>query len=120
MGRPVNKRRFGDPADGTNLTVRAYVDGGVDAQAYVIAQKGTNKFKVSNNAGDETAICRLVNKATAALAAGEMLIEGMNAGGERVVIKKIFNRTAVDYNNNRYTWELQDDSTDTVLRLTAI
>lgn len=119
MGRPVNKRNFGDPADGTNLTVRAYV-GGIDTQAYIVAQKGTNKFKVSNNAGDATAICRLVNKATGSLAAGEMLIEGMNAGGERVVIKKLFNRTAVDFDSNRYTWELQDDSTDTVLRLTAI
>jgi hypothetical protein len=119
MGRPVNKRNFGDPADGTNITVRAHV-GGIDTQAYIVAQKGTNKFKVSNNAGNATAICRLVNKATDSLAAGEMLIEGMNAGGERVVIRKLFNRTAIDYNSNRYTWELQDDSTDTVLRLTAI
>ena len=120
MGRPVNKRYFGDPADGTNLTVRAYIGAGVDEQAYVVAQKGTNKFKVSNNAGTATAVCRLVNKATASVAAGEMVLEAFNAAGERVVLKKIFNRTATDWNSNRYTWELQDDSTDTVLRLTAI
>jgi triphosphoribosyl-dephospho-CoA synthetase len=119
MGRPVNKRNFGDPADGTNLTVRAYV-GARDTQAYIVAQKGTNKFKVSNNAGDATAICRLVNKATGSLVAGEMLIEAMDTAGERVVVKKLFNRTATDFNNNRYTWALEDDSTDTVLRLTAI
>ena len=37
-----------------------------------------------------------------------------------VAIKKLFNRTAVDYNNNRYTWETEDDSTESLLRLTAI
>jgi len=120
MGRPVNKRNFGDPADGTNITVRAYVDGGIDEQAYIVNQKGTNKFTVSNNAGSATAVVRLVNKATASIASGEMVLEGMNTGGERVTVKKLFNRTAVDFSSNRYTWELEDDSTDTILRLTAI
>jgi len=120
MGRPVNKRNFGDPADATNITVRAYVDGGIDEQAYIVDQRGTNKFTVSNNAGDATAVCRLVNKATDSVAAGEMVIEGFDTGGTRRVIKKLFNRTAVDFDTNRYTWELEDDSTDTVLRLTAI
>jgi hypothetical protein len=107
MGRPVNKRYFGDPADGTNIT-------------FIVNQKGTNKFTVEENTGGETAICRLVNKATASIAAGEMVLEGFNTDGQRVVVQKLFNRTAVDWDNNRYTWELEDDSTDTVLRLTAI
>jgi hypothetical protein len=120
MGRPVNKRYFGDPADGTNITVRAYIDGGIEEQAFIVNQKGTNKFTVEENTGGETAICRLVNKATASIAAGEMVLEGFNTDGQRVVVQKLFNRTAVDWDNNRYTWELEDDSTDTVLRLTAI
>jgi len=120
MGRPVNKRNFGDPADGTNITVRAYVDGGIDEQAYIVDQRGTNKFTVSNNAGTVTAVVRLVNKATASIAAGEMVIEGFDTNGGRKVLQKVFNRTAVDWDNNRYTWALEDDSTDTVLRLTAI
>ena len=120
MGRPVNKRNFGDPADGTNLTVRAYIGSAVDEQAYIVDQRGTNKFTVSNNAGSATAVCRLVNKATDSVASGEMVIEGFDAGGVRRVVKKLFNRTATDFDNNRYTWELEDDSTDTVLRLTAI
>ena len=119
MGRPVNKRYLGDPADGTNITVRAYV-GGVDEQAYIVNQKGTNKFTVSNNTGEVTAICRLANVATAAIVAGQMVLEAFNAAGERVVLKKLFNRTATDWAANRYTWEVENDSTDTVLRLTAI
>ena len=120
MGRPVNKRNFGDPADGTNLTVRAYIGAAVDEQAYIVDQRGTNKFTVSNNAGNATAVCRLVNKATDSVAAGEMVIEGFDTNGGRKVIQKLFNRTAVDFDNKRYTWALEDDSTDTVLRLTAI
>lgn len=120
MGRPINKRYFGDPADATNITVRAYVGGGIDEQAYIVNQKGTNKFTVSNNGATATAVCRLVNKATASIAAGEMVIEAFDTSGTRRVIQKLFNRTAVDFDNNRYTWALEDDSTDTVLRLTAI
>lgn len=120
MGRPINKRYFGDPADGTNITVRAHIDGGIEEQAFIVNQKGTNKFTVEENTGGETAVCRLVNKATAALAAGEMILEAYDANGDRTLVKKLFNRTAVDFNNNRYTWALEDDSTDTVLRLTAI
>lgn len=120
MGRPVNKRYFGDPADGTNITVRAYVGGGIDEKAFIVNQKGTNKFTVSNNGDTATAVCRLVNKATASIAAGEMVLEGMNTAGQRVTVAKLFNRTAIDYSNNRYTWSLDDDSTDTILRLTAI
>ena len=120
MGRPVNKRNFGDPADGTNLTVRAHIDGGIEEQAFIVNQKGTNKFTVEENTGGETAICRLVNKATDSIVAGEMVLEGFDTNGGRKVIKKLFNRTAVDFDGNRYTWALEDDSTDTVLRLTAI
>ena len=120
MGRPVNKKYFGDPADGTNITVRAYVGGGIDQAAYILNQKGTNKFTVSNNGATATAICRLANVATASIAAGQMVLEAMNAAGERVALKRIFNRTAVDFAGNRYTWALEDDSTETVIRLNAI
>ena len=120
MGRPVNKRYFGDPADATNITVRAYVGGAADEQAYIVDQRGTNKFTVSNNGATATAVVRLVNKLDDAVTAGEMVLEGFDTTGGRKVIKKLFNRTAVDFDNNRYTWALEDDSTDTVLRVTAI
>lgn len=131
MGRPLNKRFFGDPATadqraaGTetqeNIRVEAFVDGGRDPAAYIVNQKGSNKFTVSNNAGTVTAVCRLVNKALAALAEGEMVLFGAVTGGEgRVPLQKITARRATDYNNNRYTWTVEDDSTETIIRLTAI
>lgn len=32
----------------------------------------------------------------------------------------MFNRTAVDFDNNRYKWTVEDDSTESLIRLTAI
>ena len=119
MGRPVNKRYFGDPVGGTQLRVEADTGNGAVDTAFIVSQKGTNKFKV--NDGTTTLDCRLVNKATAALAEGEMVISGNVSGGAgRVTLRKLFNRTAIDWDGNRYTWEIQDDSTETVLILTAI
>jgi len=40
--------------------------------------------------------------------------------GTQVRIKKLYNRTARDFSNNRYKWVIEDDSTETVLRLTAL
>lgn len=131
MGRPLNKRFFGDPATADqraagsetqeNIRVEAHVGGSGDAAAYIVNQKGSNKFTVSNNAGTATAVCRLVDKAFSALAAGEMVLFGAVDGGEsRVTLKKITGRKCSDYNGNQYTWSVEDDSTETIIRLVAI
>ena len=66
--------------------------------------------------------CTLVDKAAGGLGANEMSINGTldDGNGTQVRIKKLYNRTARDFNNNKYTWTVEDDSTETVLRLTAI
>ena len=135
MGRPLNKRYFGSLATAdqraagvetqeniraeANLTTTGIVD-----DAFIVAQKGSNKFILRNKAGDANSqtVCRMVNKATAALALGEMVMFGNIAGGtgNKVTLKKITARKAVDYDNNQYTWVVQDDSTETIIVLTAI
>jgi hypothetical protein len=42
------------------------------------------------------------------------------AGQRPVTLKKLNFRTAVDFNGVRYKWSLQDDSSQTLLILTAI
>jgi hypothetical protein len=119
MGRPVNKRYFGAYGTGAQLRVAAHTGNGAVDTSYIIAQKGTNKFKVTD--GTTVLDCRLVDKATSDVLVGEMIIFGTAAGvDDRLPIKKLFNRTAIDFNSNRYTWEIQDDSTETLLVLTAI
>ena len=133
MGRPINKRYFGNPeipdqrAAGTetqeNIRVEANLTTtGVVDDAFIVAQKGSNKFILRNKAGDANSqtVCRMVNKATAALALGEMVMFGTDGTGNRITLKKITARKAVDYNNNQYTWVVQDDSTETIIVLTPI
>jgi len=40
--------------------------------------------------------------------------------GSQVRIKKLYNRTCRDFNNNRYTYVIQNDSTASIMVLTAI
>jgi len=138
MGRPVNKRYFGLLADGTNFTVNVQVGSNSESEeGYIISQRSETKFLVNDkktgtnvNLGDTEAgnsqgnvgVCTLVDKASGALGANEMSLQGTIAGGggNQVRIKKLYNRTCRDFDNNRYTWEIQDDSTESIMVLTAI
>ena len=145
MGRPVNKRYFGLLDDGTNFTVNVQVGSESESEeGYILRQRSTNKFLVNDkkdgtnssvaeatadaaaNSGSTTegnvAVCTLVDKASGALGANEMSLQGTVAGGggNQVRIKKLYNRTCRDFDNNRYTWEIQDDSTESIMILTAI
>jgi archaellum component FlaG (FlaF/FlaG flagellin family) len=131
MGRPLNKRYFGasandlvgdDKAGEGVLTVSVKVgSNSASALGIILSQRSETKFKV-NDAADESGnegICTLVNKATGSLGADEMSLQGF-VDGNAVYIRKVQNRTMIDFDDNRYTWEIQDDSTANILALTAI
>jgi|DEB0MinimDraft_6_1074348.scaffolds.fasta_scaffold78796_2 hypothetical protein len=134
MGRPVNKRYFGLIADGTNFTVNAQVGANTETESgYIISQRSETKFLVNDlKTGTKTevggtgtgnvSVCTLVDKAAGTLGNDEISLQGTLAGGggSQVRIKKLYNRTCRDFNNNRYTWEIQDDSTESIMVLTAI
>lgn len=133
MGRPLNKRYFGDPAvadqraAGTetqeNIRVEANLnETGIVDDAFIIKQKGSNKFVLRNKAGEANSqtICKMVNKATGSLALGEMVLFGSDGTGNRIPLQKITAHKVTDYDNNQYTWEVVDDSTETIIILTAI
>ena len=135
MGRPLNKRYFGwldDPDDSTlkplndtfyNITINVQVAANPETETgLILSQKSTNKFRV-NDAKDRSGnegICTLVDKAPSSLADGEMTLQGYIDGETIVNIRKVQNRTMLDFDNNRYTWEIQDDSTTNILALTRI
>lgn len=145
MGRPVNKRYFGLLADGTNFTVNVQVDANAESEeGYILSQRSETKFLVNDkkdgtnssvaeavadaaaNGGSTTegnvSVCTLVDKASGALSANEMSLQGTVAGsaGDQVRIKKLYNRTCRDFNDTRYKWVIQDDSTESIMILTAI
>jgi len=134
MGRPLNKRYFGatqTPEGGADLTgenrltaivkigARSVVETGI-----ILSQRSETKFKVQDDPDGSglaatIGICTLVDKDVPA--ADEMVLKGYVAGtGDGVNIRKVHNRTMIDFDNNRYTWEIQDDSTANLLVLTAI
>jgi hypothetical protein len=118
MGRPVNSKHFGVTGGASpNIPIRFH-DGSNLIEGYIVSQRGTNKFNCSNDGGTITRICRLTSDGSAPNANNECQLIGI--ADNAVAIKKLFNRTAVDYDNNRYTWETEDDSTESLLRLTAI
>lgn len=145
MGRPLNKKWFGwldDPDDSTlkplndsfyNITINVQVASNAETESgLILKQKSGKKFLVNDTkagtkktpAGSGTGnvgICTLVDKAAGSLAANEMSIYGYVSGtGLPVRIKKLYNRTCRDFSNNRYTWAVQEDSTETIIVLTAI
>lgn len=149
MGRPVNKKYFGLPADADdpnrypatgdtffNLSISVQVESNAETEeGYIIKQRSTNRFLVndtktgtkttpSGSGSGNVSVCQLVNKAPGSLAANEMVIvgyvSGAGVGGEPIRIKKLYNRTCRDFANNRYTWTIQNDSSLTALILTLI
>ena len=138
MGRPLNKRYFGITKDGSgdisneerlNVSVKIGTNA-VKTLGIILSQRSETKFNVSDGPdGDDngggagsanTGVCTLVNKATESLGDNEMSLQGFTDGGSAVYIRKVQNRTMIDFDNNRYTWAIEDDSTSNILRLTAI
>lgn len=120
MGRPVNPRFLGATGDNSQPTIPVrFHDGSNLIEGKILTQRGTNKFNCSNDGDTITRVCRLVNEITPN-ANNECAIVGIADGGTPKLIKKMFNRTCVDWDDNRYTWEVQDDSTESLLVLTAI
>ena len=129
MGRPLNKKFFGLLDDGTNITVNCQVGANAEsAVGYILRQRASKRFLV-NDAKDGTAVlpggagtgnvgvCKLVNAVDGALGANEMSIVG-EFNGQGILIAKLTNKIAVDFNGIRYKWTVTDDSTTSILSLT--
>lgn len=127
MGRPVNKRWFGTTGTGTgtgrftgnNLPIRFKL-GGTVYEGYITKQTGSRRYKVSTDDGSTATGTVYLTNATTPASNGDGALIGINSSGQAVALKKLTNRVATDYNGARYTWTLQDDSTETLIRLTAI
>lgn len=137
MGRPLRKDINGvdviGPSDGTapqdkGLRVEFY-DTTLRTDGVIIKQRGAKTFVVTQEANwdgnkgkDSTSrtTATLVNAEPAA--AGEMRMfgyVGSNSSSE-VNIAKITKRVVTDFSGNKYTWFLEDDSSNDYIVLTAI
>lgn len=131
MGRPINKRYFGVLGNATypHIPVEAAGFAGKDqitedatTDVYIVKQKSAHRFLVKHAEDGDTAICKLVNKAyddSTTISPGEMVIVGY-FNGQAVRLRSLTNKVATDFNSRRYKWSLTDDSSTTLLILTAM
>jgi hypothetical protein len=130
MGRPINKRWFGTTGTGTgtglltgnNLPIRFKTSDSV-IEGYIQKQKGARTFlcAADNISPPVSGIrCKLVAGTNSdPVNNGEATLVGI-LNGVPVTLQKLTNKVATDFNSVRYKWTLSDDSTETLLILTAM
>ncbi len=122
MANKLSKRYFGATGSAAtpHIPVR-FKSGGTVYEGYILNQVSARRFKCSTDDGTTAVeICKLVEGTNSDPANnGEMTLVGMLNGSPKT-LKKINFRTVADFSSNRYKWTLSDDSTETLLILTAI
>jgi hypothetical protein len=136
MGRPLRKDINGIDVIGTSGTTNTgivvqFYDGSTNqVDGGIVKQRGSDTFVVARraslnatrvNSSTYQFICSLV--ATTPNADGEMLMQGSTTGNldtGLVAIAKITKRVATDFSGNKYTWFLENDSSEDYIVLTAI
>jgi len=94
------------------VKVRVKITGESEADGYIIRQKGSTKYLVSD--GTNTGVCVLANKADAALADGEMTVTVTLPDSNEVRLKRFSNRFGLDFSDNRYLLNFFEVSDDTI------
>jgi len=102
MGRPLNKRYFGEPTAGGNEIKVQFHNGTASVNGWIVKQKGSKKFLCSD--GTVEATCVLVDKASGAVAAGEMTITVLDGATPRQVTKIAAHKVTMD-NGLTINWD---------------
>jgi len=113
MGRPLSRQQLFGANSKNNIKVQFH-NGTASVRGYIVEQTGSKRFKCIDENG-VTAECYLVDKASAALAAGEMTITFKYDDGTVQQATKISrHRITVVYNSVRqsFPWNFSTSTTD--------
>ena len=113
MGRPLSKQQLFDANSKTNIKVQFH-NGTASVKGYVVEQTGSKRFKCEDVNGT-MAVCYLVDKASADLAAGEMTISFKYDDGTVQQATKISrHRATFNYNGEVQSmpWNFDTSTTD--------
>ena len=110
MGRPLNKRLFGTPSSSTNTIKVQFHNGTASVKGYIVKQKGAKWFQCKDASGN-VAVCRIVDKASAALAPGEMTITVKYDNLDVDQVTKIAGRN-VTVKGHQQHWTFDTSTTD--------
>jgi hypothetical protein len=110
MGRPLNKRYFGPPTAGGDEIKVQFHNGTGSVNGWIVKQLGSKKFRCTD--GTATEDCFLVDKASAAVAAGEMTITVKDDGGTARQVTKIAGRKVTLDTGTSIAWNFSDATDD--------
>lgn len=116
MGRPVNKRFFGE-GPGNQIKVRAKVGANAEGNGFIVRQRSTNRFEV--NVAGNVGVCKLVDKDTGSLAANEMIVTVQKDDGTQLRATKLFNRTLIA-GGNKVRWTFEASTTDGLVQIADV
>ena len=102
MGRPLNKRFFGAPTAAGNEIKVQFHNGTESVNGYIVKQLGSKKFRCTDGVIEKD--CFLVDKAAAAIAAGEMSIVVKDDGEVIRQVTKITGRQLVTDSGSKLGW----------------
>jgi len=94
------------------VKVRVKITGESEADGYIIRQKGSSKYLVSD--GTNTGVCSLVNLTDSNLTDGDMTVTVTLPDSNEVRLKRFSNRFGLDFSDNRYLLNFFEVSDDTV------
>lgn len=109
MGRPLSKQQFFGANANNNIKVQFY-NGTESVRGYIVKQTGSKRFLCKDADGNE-ALCRLVDKASGDLAAGEMTITVKYDDGTAQQITKIA-RHRVTVDGTIQPWSFSTSTSD--------
>ena len=127
MGRPLRKDVNGVDvlntyaSANTGIRVEFHDGTALRTDGILIKQRGAKTFVVAR-IGTPSVLTTAVVKNGAPSTAGEMRMFGYIGGNgtSATNIAKITKRVATDFSGNRYTWVLENDSSNDYIVLTAI
>lgn len=115
MGRPLSRQQLFSANSNNNLKVQFH-NGTESVRGYIVRQRGSKRFECIDTDGN-TAICSLVDKASADLAAGEMSVSFKYDDGTVQQATKITrHRATFDYNGSVQSmpWGFSTSTSDSI------
>ena len=110
MGRPLNKRFFGAPTAGGSEIKVQFHNGTTSVNGYIVKQLGSKKFRCTDGVIEKD--CFLVDKAAAAIAAGEMSIVVKDDAGAVKQVTKISAKKVTLDTGATIAWNFSDATDD--------
>lgn len=99
------------------VRVRVKIGSNSEADGYIITQKGSTKYLVSD--GVNTGVCILVDKADSTLGSNEMTVTATLPDSTTIRLQRFTNKWGLDFSDNRYLLNFFATSDNIVIKAGA-